>query len=83
MMEGEVDKKELLEDVSNAFTTLMGGYLNLAEGFFKHKVDDKTWNGFRKLVLDLGNSNKRFIEAKLEGRNYYKFYVLDKEGKEK
>jgi len=84
-MEENIDRKALTEDVRNAFRTLMGGYLDLAEGFFKHKVDQKTWNSFRKLVLDMGNSNHRFIEAKLEGRNYYHMYVVDnakKDGKE-
>ena len=81
-MEGQFDKNELTEDIRNAFRTLMGGYLDLAEGFFKHKVDNKTWNSFRKLVLDMGNSNHRFIEAKLEGRNYYHMYVVNKEKKE-
>jgi len=81
-MDKELNKKELTKDINDAFKALMGGYLDLAEGFFKDKVDSKTWNSFRKLVLDMGNSNHRYIEAKLEGRNYYRMYIPNKDGKE-
>jgi len=67
----EVDVDQVVKDVSSSFSRLIGEFLELSEGFFKEKVELSKWNGFRKLVLDLGNANRRFIVAKLEGRNYY------------
>ena len=55
------------------------GLPGVREVKFKAETDQTKWAGFRKLVLDLGNANKRFIEAKLEGRNYYTL-VPRKEG---
>lgn len=75
----EIDNEKLFEDIDDGFKSLMGGYLNLAEGFFKEKVSAGIWSNFRKLVLDFGNDQKRLVEAKLKGLNYYKLYIK-KEG---
>jgi len=75
----ELDQSKLLEDINAGFKSLMGEYLNLAETAFKEKITEETWKGFRKLVLDMGNSQLRLVEAKLKGVNYYKLII--KEGK--
>lgn len=73
----KIDRLELIDDINVGFKALMGEYLNLAEGFFKEKVSNEAWVGFRKLVLDMGNAQRRLVEAKLKGLNYYKLFIKE------
>jgi len=80
-LESKEEIEILADEINDGFRSLMGGYLNLAEGFFKEKVSEDLWIKFRKLVLDFGNDQRRLVEAKLKGVNYYKLIV--KEGNQK
>ena len=73
-----INKEELLADIRESFDKLVGDYLYLAEGYFKDSAEKEKWAGFRKLELDSMNIHRRYIEAKLEGRNYYHMKVIGK-----
>ena len=76
----ELNKKELVQEVNNAFNKIIGEVLEIAEGFYKKDMGVDKWNSFRKLVLDFGNAHRRYVEAKIEGRNYYHLVPLDRKG---
>ena len=82
-MDENISIEDLSREVGESYSRLIGGFLELSEGFFRDVAGEKKWTSFRKLVLDFGNNNKRLITNKLEGRNYKKFnYTLVKTNKE-
>ena len=66
----QVNVELLAKEVSSSYSRLIGGFLELSEGFFRTPEEEKKWSSFRKLVLDLGNNNKRLIVERLEGRTF-------------
>ena len=78
-MSEEIAVEDLVRDVDSSYNRLIGGFLELSEGFFRDNTTDERWKSFRKLVLDLGNNSRRLIVDKLEGRSFKKFnYTLVK-----
>ena len=69
----EINIEALLSEIEDSYTKLSGRTLGLAEGFFKDSMPQEKWNMFRKLILDMVNIEKKYIKAKVEGKNYYHF----------
>jgi hypothetical protein len=78
----DFDKDGLKNDVDASFSRLTGQVLQLSEGFFKEYISEDKWRGFRKLFLDLVNTEQRYIDAKFKGKNYYKLIPMRKEQKD-
>ena len=71
-----IDIKKLLDEIDDSYTKLSGRTLGLSEGFFKDIISQERWNLYRKLILDMINVEKKYIKAKLEGKNYYHFVPI-------
>lgn len=74
------DKIKLYNDVDGAFNGLSSKFLYLVEDKLKKNCTQEEWASFRKFILDLVNSEKRTILAKIEGRNYYHFTMNNRKG---